>query len=514
MKEIKNGMYCNLLPVVLSIDEVKGKLAPNGNDKLSYSICEAGYVSEDGAVILIENRSPYYGMLMKNRECTAEEKIKWVKYICELFGIDINDYVDETQSNAWDEYFEKCANPKSDFDNLIIPNEPELEEEIPSPPDVSAPVANTPVSSANNTSTSTTPVTASTQPIIDTNYKPNILGDTKGLPNDVWLEWRAHGPQGDIPFTLGGSDIAAVFGVSPWKTPLELWKEKRGELERKEPDNPDQLEMGHLLEPIAAHWFGKKTGLTYYEDTTFYQHPRYEWALANVDRRYTTEDGEPAVLECKCTSFHKRDDWAEDKYPYYYELQVRFYMAVLNVNHGAFACLWGNNPANDFKYPFVERDLEIEKMIFDVCQEFIDSLYAGVPPTMEGVKTETALKALKRIYEKGNALLPPIEFGDKNGKVLKRISEIDADIKRKKDELKALEDQRDEYTVKIIEALKENESGVYTDKDGTVYTAKYPTKTTNRIDTKRLKEEDPETYNKWLKPSVSRTFSVKVKAPN
>ena len=46
--------------------------------------------------------------------------------------------------------------------------------------------------------------------------KPNILCDCAGLSNDRWLEYRAHGPKGDIPYTVGGSDVAAIFGVSPW----------------------------------------------------------------------------------------------------------------------------------------------------------------------------------------------------------------------------------------------------------------------------------------------------------
>lgn len=349
--------------------------------------------------------------------------------------------------------------------------------------------------------------------IINTTKKPNILGNTAGLSNNEWLEWREHGPNGDIPYTLGGSDVAVVFGVSPWKTPLELWLEKHGDIPKKDPENPEQLEMGHLLEPIVAHWFGKKTGLSFYEDKNLYQHPDYNWALANIDRRYTTEDDEDGILECKSTSFYKRDDWADGKFPYYYELQVRYYLGVLNINHGAFGALWGNNPANDFKYPFIERDLKIEEMIFSVCQDFIDSLYAGIPPTMEGVKTDKALEALKRIYEKGNSNLPPIEFGSKQGRVIERIAELDAQIAKKKEELKAIENKREEYTVKIIEAMKENELGTYTASDGVIYTAHYPTRVTNRIDTTRMKKDAPDTYNKWLKSTTSRTFSVKVTEP-
>lgn len=89
---------------------------------------------------------------------------------------------------------------------------------------------------------------------------PILLCDTAGMSNDRWLECRMHGPKGDIPYTIGGSDVAAIFGISPWTTPLELWLIKKGRMKPKPKDNADQLEMGHLLEPIAAHWYGKKSG--------------------------------------------------------------------------------------------------------------------------------------------------------------------------------------------------------------------------------------------------------------
>ena len=51
---------------------------------------------------------------------------------------------------------------------------------------------------------------------------PIILCDTAGMTNEQWLEARMHGPHGKIPYTVGGSDVAAIFGVAPWTTPLEL----------------------------------------------------------------------------------------------------------------------------------------------------------------------------------------------------------------------------------------------------------------------------------------------------
>ena len=87
---------------------------------------------------------------------------------------------------------------------------------------------------------------------------PILLCDTTGMSNDRWLECRMHGPKGNIPYTIGGSDVAAIFGVSPWTTPLELWMIKKGKMKPPKKANADQLQMGHLLEPIAAYWYAHK----------------------------------------------------------------------------------------------------------------------------------------------------------------------------------------------------------------------------------------------------------------
>ena len=99
---------------------------------------------------------------------------------------------------------------------------------------------------------------------------PKILCDTAGMSNARWLECRMHGPRGDIPYTLGGSDIATIFGVSPWTTPKELWRVKKGLMKPLPKDNGLQLELGHLLEPVAAKLYELKTQNTVEVDTHLY----------------------------------------------------------------------------------------------------------------------------------------------------------------------------------------------------------------------------------------------------
>ena len=49
-------------------------------------------------------------------------------------------------------------------------------------------------------------------------YKPLVLVDTENLPEDEWLEWRRRG--------IGGSDAAAILGVSPFATARDLYYDK------------------------------------------------------------------------------------------------------------------------------------------------------------------------------------------------------------------------------------------------------------------------------------------------
>ena len=169
---------------------------------------------------------------------------------------------------------------------------------------------------------------------------PVILCDTAGMSEARWLACREHGPKGDIEFTVGGSDVAAIFGLSPWMTPLELWMQKKGRMKARPKPNPGQLAMGHLLEPIAAHFYAERTGNAVTDDTNLYQHADFPYALANFDRRYVRKtDGLPGILECKSCTYHKADDWKDGAYPLYYEMQLRYYLAVADVEHGAFSAI-------------------------------------------------------------------------------------------------------------------------------------------------------------------------------
>ncbi len=339
---------------------------------------------------------------------------------------------------------------------------------------------------------------------------PNILCDCTGMTNEMWLKCREHGPKGNIEYTVGGSDVATIFGLSPWTTPLELWMVKKGRMKPKSPPNPDQLAMGHMLEPIAAHFYAQRTGNTVTDDNYLYQHATLEYALANIDRRYTRrEDGEGGVLECKSLTYHKAADWADGAIPIYYELQLRYYLAVLDEKHGAFSALWGNNPENDLATPHIERVQAKEDIIFEKLDRWIWSLRHDKPPTMEDVQPQLAMDALARIYGAGKKGLPTIEFPMKYEPQLRKIAALQEENAQLKGAIKKNEEAIEAHSVRIAELMKEHEHGILTTTTDKLL-VDFVTSTSRRVSSDYLKQNYPTIYEEARKPSKNRKVKVTI----
>lgn len=339
---------------------------------------------------------------------------------------------------------------------------------------------------------------------------PNILCDCTGMSNECWLKCREHGPKGDIEYTVGGSDVAVIFGLSPWVTPLELWLIKKGRMKPKLPPNPEQLEMGHMLEPIAAHFYALRTGNVVTDDNYLYQHANLKYALANIDRRYTRkEDGEGGVLECKSLTYHKASDWADGAYPIYYELQLRYYLAVLDQKHGAFSALWGNNPENDLATPHIERDQTKEDIIFEKLDQWIWSLRHDKPPAMGDIKPQLAMDALARIYGASQKGLPTIEFPMKFEPQLRKIAALQEKNAELKGIIKKNEEAIEAHSVRIAELMKQHEHGILTTTTDKLL-VDYVTNTTRRVSSEYLKQNYPAIYEEARKPSGTRKVKVTI----
>lgn len=158
------------------------------------------------------------------------------------------------------------------------------------------------------------------------NYQPEVLVDTADLSREDWLDYRRLG--------IGGSDAAAIMGLSPFATIRDLYFDKIGvtPVIEEEEENWVAKEVGHRLEDLVAMIFAKKTGLEVFPVRKMFRHPLYPFMLADVDYFIRFPDGSIGILECKTCNYNAKDKWADDGIPENYVLQVRHYLAVMNMN--------------------------------------------------------------------------------------------------------------------------------------------------------------------------------------
>ena len=121
-----------------------------------------------------------------------------------------------------------------------------------------------------------------------------------------WDELRTRG--------IGGSEIAAVVGLSPWQSRFSLWHLKRGNIGKQNVNAG--MHWGTLLEPVICDHFASQHADRYWcwEAGTYVHHER-SWQLANVDRLLMPTadvgaDTDPlGILEVKTASAFDAHEW-------------------------------------------------------------------------------------------------------------------------------------------------------------------------------------------------------------
>jgi len=168
---------------------------------------------------------------------------------------------------------------------------------------------------------------------------------------------------------LGGSDIGAIFGLSPFKSPLDVWLEKTGQVEQSE--SSLQMRFGTMAEQFVADEYSGFTGLKVQKYNPMLRHPDAP-LIGHVDRlvvppgeKVASHQGKirtDRLLECKTASAFASNspDWGEagtDLVPPAYLMQCAAYMALTGCNHADIAVLFGNS---DFRVYRLQRDLSLE----------------------------------------------------------------------------------------------------------------------------------------------------------
>lgn len=262
-----------------------------------------------------------------------------------------------------------------------------------------------------------------------------IIRTTTDLPREEWLRLRKKG--------IGGSDAAAVAGLSPWVSPSQVWLEKTGRVEPEDLSENEAVYWGTRLEDIVADEFKRRTGMWVQRKNAFVQHSEYPFMVANLDRiiRPTRGKGEWGVLEIKTSNAFAAGQWTEDEIPGHYMLQVQHYLAVTGYSYGYVAVLIGGNTYRHWR---IERDEVLIKDLVAVEQAFWENhVLKNTPPPMDG--SEASSEVLDRLYPAGKTEeetvpLPAKAAGliDQYNKAAQQERAFNLEKERAKNELKAL----------------------------------------------------------------------------
>lgn len=174
---------------------------------------------------------------------------------------------------------------------------------------------------------------------------------------------------------IGGSDIAAVMGLSRWSSPLQTWAIKTGKVEAPDLSDVEHVQIGTELEEYVARKFAQKTGFKIRRDKRTFKHPKYPYMVAHIDRWILGED---ALFEAKTTSAWKEKEWRGEEMPREYIMQVVWYLGVLGKKVGYVACLIGGQrfawKKIEFDAALFERMVEAAKLFWEV------NVLGGVQP--------------------------------------------------------------------------------------------------------------------------------------
>lgn len=281
---------------------------------------------------------------------------------------------------------------------------------------------------------------------------------------------------------IGGSDIAAIMGQSRWKTPYRLWAEKTGKIERPDLSDVESVEMGTRLEQFVADIFSEKTGKAVRKAPKTYSHPDYPYLVAHVDRLVTGTD---ELLECKTCSAYKLEEW-ENKIPKEYVLQVVWYLGITGRKKGWIACLIGGQK---FVYMQIDFDEELFNLMVEKAVKFWDMVQNKIPPLILPEDDDV----LGEIYSEHTDDMMVLQ--DLNDRVayLQEVKMHIEDLSKEKREL--------ETELKTVIADK---AGFTTDR----YKVTWKTQTANRIDTDRLKDEQPEIIKNYMQEKKFRILRI------
>lgn len=244
---------------------------------------------------------------------------------------------------------------------------------------------------------------------------------------------------------IGGSDAAAILGVSKWKTPLQLYLEKIGEYV----DSPDEAKQqifarGKRWEPVALEMLVDALQLRGHDVQVVDRNRVYKDTVTpflecEIDAELLL-DGEHVNVEIKTVHPFAAKEWGDmdtDQVPIYYASQAMHGLGITGRRLCIVGCLIGADSMTPY---FVERDHETIMAMRDQCIQFwIEHVEARIPPD------PSTMADMRFLFAKLNG--KPAVVDEDTAIALRDIQNI-------RDRIKSFEDTKEELEFQVADAIR------------------------------------------------------------
>lgn len=301
---------------------------------------------------------------------------------------------------------------------------------------------------------------------------------------------------------LGGSDMAALLGMSKWDTPHSIYRSKTEPVATEDTEEKEYQYWGQVLEDVVAKEYQKRTGSKVQRVNVQMQHPDHPFMQANIDRAVINpkiagnvrwKDGKlttDKLLECKTANAFARADWGEDgtdDVPDYYLIQCMWYMGVTQTETADLAVLIGGS---EYRAYTIGRNDELISDLQEEAARFWDMVKNGTPPDPQTVEDATHRW--------------PQHMRDKTEIVGVDVFNAARELDTVKEQMKALEEREKALKVQIMKAAGDAEALTH----GGEKIATWKTQTTDRLDSKALKSDHPDLASLYTKTTQSRVLRL------
>lgn len=288
--------------------------------------------------------------------------------------------------------------------------------------------------------------------------------------NAAWLEQRTKG--------VGGSDVAAIMGLSKWKTPAQVWLEKTGRNQPDDISDKPYVAFGNIMEPLIGEWYSSNhPDRIVRRVNAICQSIERPWAQASLD--YEVKDGTWGVLEIKTA--RSAEDW-QNGVPIYYQTQIIHYMTVTGRKFADVAVFFRDTC--EFAEYRVELDPEdAAALVADVDNFWHNFVEADTMPQITGTAGEVS--SLTEYYGKAKGNFRQV-LGDLDA--LQAISNYQNAALREK----LAKEEKTKASATLINLIGEDK-GIETD----IARVTWVRSQREKFDTKRFKAEHPDLYAEY-----------------